>query len=76
VSQNRIKLVIAMLEQAILLSYFDIACEFMKEYKLEILKFKELKAVDYLIQQMDGDPSKYEAKVYLASLLMPCMTRS
>jgi hypothetical protein len=65
----------AMLEQAILLEQYDVACEFMKEYKLEILKLKTLKAVDYLMKQMDGDPTKYEAKVYLATLLMPCMSR-
>jgi hypothetical protein len=75
-AQNRLMFVIAMLEQAILLEHFDVACEFMNVYKLDILKFKTLKAVDYLIKQMDGHPYKYEAKVYLATLLMPCMSRA
>ena len=64
-----------MLEQAIDLKYYDIAVEFIKEYKSEILKFKNLKVLDRFFLHFETDPTKYEAKIYLLTLLMPSMSR-
>ena len=64
-----------MLEQAVDLKFYDIAVEFMKEYKSEILKFKNLKVLDRFFEHFETDPTKYEAKIYLLTLLMPSMSR-
>ena len=67
--------IIAMLEQATNLKMYDISHELMKQYKNEILKNKSLKIFDVFFRQFQTDPSKYEAKIYLLTLLMPCMSR-
>ena len=64
-----------MLEQSIDLQFYDISVEFMKEYKNEILKFKNLKILDRFIKHFENDPTKYEAKIYLLTLLMPSMSK-
>jgi hypothetical protein len=47
----------------------------MKEYKSEILKFKNLKVLDKFFEHFETDSTKYEAKIYLLTLLMPSMSR-
>jgi hypothetical protein len=64
-----------MLNQSIDLKFYDIAVELMKEYKNEILKFKSLKVLDKFFNHFENDPTMYEAKIYLLTLLMPSMSR-
>ena len=47
----------------------------MKEYKNEILKFKNLKVLEKFFNHFQSDPTMFEAKIYLLTLLMPSMSR-
>ena len=47
----------------------------MKEYKNEILKFKNLKVLDKFFNHFQNDPTMFEAKIYLLTLLTPSMSR-
>lgn len=47
----------------------------MKEYKNEILHVKSLKVFEVFFNQFQNDPNKYEAKIYLLTLLIPNMSR-
>lgn len=64
-----------MLNQAIDLKFYDVAVDFMKEYKNEIIQHKNFKVLDKFFEHFKNDPTKYEAKIYLLTLLMPSMSR-
>mmetsp|Transcript_27176 Transcript_27176/g.41355 ORF Transcript_27176/g.41355 Transcript_27176/m.41355 type:complete len:179 (-) Transcript_27176:2259-2795(-) len=64
-----------MLSEAIDLQYFDVASEIASTFLSTILKFYSLAAIDTLIEQVKSNPKKAEARIFLASQLIPIISR-
>ena len=66
-------MIISTVCEAIELKYYDVACDVVQNFATELLKCK-LPIFDTFFDQFRQSTAKYDAKLYLLTLLMPSMS--
>lgn len=71
---NRQRMIVAMVCEAIEAQYYDIACDVTQSFITDLLQVGQIPIFSTFFEHFRHSTEKYEAKLYLISLLMPLMT--